>query len=145
MRILLPLLILVSITILFANSYAQSNQNSHFIILAQIRVEDSNGNLVAYLEPSSVTVFDIVKLNNLLDQNSALFQKSMIAVGDQKYEIIHVTDLVIHHSSTIVSQNFFSETNGQHSEELASVNHDGYPVVSGDKVTTVWTVIRPAS
>lgn len=125
------------------NSYAQTPQNN-LVIFAQIEIQDSSGNLVSYLEAPQITVLDMAKLNLLLDQNSPVFQKSFISNGNQKFEIIKATDIVIHPSATIVSQNTISASNGKTTEVLAIANHDGYPVVKGDKVTVYWTIIRPA-
>ncbi len=92
-----------------------------------------------------MTIIDVAKLNLLLNQKSPLFEKSIVTNGDQKFEVIKATDIEVHTSGTIVSQNMISVTNGQHSQVLAVADHDGYPVVPGDKVTAYWTLVRPAS
>lgn len=125
------------------NSYAQTPNN--LAAFVQIKVLDSGGNLVSYLECTKITVVDVTKLNLLLSQSSPLFQKSIVSNGQQKFEVIKVNDTVVNPSATIVSQNMISETNGQHSTVLAIANHDGYPVVRGDKTTAYWTIIRPVS
>lgn len=143
MRALLVLLVLGSIGVsIIPNSYAQS---SNLLIFVQIKVQDSSGNLISYMEVPKITVLDSVKLNLLLNQNSPSFSKIYYTNGEQKFEVIRANDTVIHSSPTIVSQNMISVSDGKTSEVLAIADHDGYPVVSGDKVTTYWTVIRPAS
>ena len=141
---ILVILVLASIGIIMpvGESYAQTQNN--MVVFAQIRVQDSGGNLVSYMEVTRITIPDVAKLNQLLDQNSAVFSKNIITDGDQKLEIIKATDVVVHRSATIVSQNLISATNGQRSEVLAIADHDGYPVVPGDKVSVYWTIIRPA-
>lgn len=141
LRALLAVLVVVSISIIPGNSYAQTQNN--MVVFAQIRVQDSGGNLVSYMEVTRITIPNVAKLNLLLDQNSAVFSKSIITDGDQKLEIIKATDVVVHRSATIVSQNLISATNGQRSEVLAIADHDGYPVIPGDKVSVYWTIIRP--
>ena len=144
MRYLLVAIVLASFCIIpIGNSYAQTPNN--LAIFVQIKVENSNGDLVSYLECTKITVTDVARLNLLLDQNSPIFQKSMITNGQQKFEVIKANDTVIHPSATIVSQNMISETNGQRSEVLAVADHDGYPVVRGDKAIAYWTIIRPVS
>ena len=142
-RIFLVLALVGAMTseIMMQESYAQTQNN--LAIFVQIKVQDSDGNLVSYLEATRITVVDAVKLNLLLDQNSPVFTKSFVTNGAQKFEVIKANDTVVHQSATIVSQNMISVTNGQHSEVLASADHDGYPVVKGDKVTAYWTIIRP--
>jgi hypothetical protein len=124
-------------------SYAQTPNN--LAIFVQIKVQDSGGNLVSYLEATKITVSNVAKLNQLLDQNSPVFSKSFVTNGAQKFEVIKANDTMVHQSDTIVSQNMISSSDGQHSEVLATADHDGYPVVKGDRVTAYWTIIRPVS
>jgi hypothetical protein len=143
-RILLAILVLALVGIVpVEQSYAQTPNNVS--IFLQIQVRDSNGVLVSYMETHQVTIIDVAKLNLLLNQKSPLFEKSIVTNGDQKFEVIKATDIEVHTSGTIVSQNMISVTNGQHSQVLAVADHDGYPVVPGDKVTAYWTLVRPAS
>lgn len=142
LRVLAVLALLSVVFLVPQHSYAQSSQLAIFV---QIKVQDSNGNLVAYLEPSRITVTNLVALNQLLDSNSPVFQKSFVTNGQLKFEVIKATDEYVHRSGTIVSQNFMSSYNGKTAQVVVLANHDGYTVVPGDKVTSYWTVIRPAS
>jgi len=128
----------------FTNSYAQTPQNN-LAIHVQIKVENSDGALVSYLETDKVIITDYANLNALLDTNMPILHKKIISVGDQKYELIKATDVLVHSSPTIVSENFISEMDNNSRDILALADHDGYPVVKGDKVTTYWTMLRPAS
>ncbi len=141
----LAILFALVLMVPFASSYAQTPQNS-MAIQVQIKVENSDGALVAYLETDKVIVTDYASLNSLLDTNSPMLHKKIISIGDQKYELIKATDVLVHQSSTIVSENLISAEGGnQKSVTLAIADHDGYPVVKGDKVTTYWTILRPVS
>lgn len=133
----------VGLMVPVGESYAQTQNN--LAIFAQIKVQDSDGNLISYLEVTRIAIVNIAKLTQMLDQDSPVFTKSFVTNGAQKFEVIKVNDTIVHQSATIVSQNMISSTNGQHSEILAIADHDGYPVVKGDKVTGYWTIIRPAS
>jgi len=128
----------------FSNSYAQTPQNN-IAIHVQIKVENSDGALVSYLETDKVIVEDYANLNALLDTNAPVLHKKIVMLGDQKYELIKATDVLVHSSPTIVSENFISANSANSQEILALADHDGYPVVKGDKVTTYWTILRPAS
>jgi hypothetical protein len=144
LRALFIFLIVASLSVSIpGNSYAQTPSN--IAIFVQIKVQDSSGNLVSYMEASRIAITDLTKLNHLLDQNSPVFQKSFVTNGDQKFEVIKANDTRVHSSATIVSQEIISQTNGQRAEVLAVADHDGYPVVKGDTVTAYWTIIRPAS
>jgi len=128
----------------FSNSYAQTPQNN-IAIHVQIKVENSDGALVSYLETDKVIIEDYTSLNALLDTSAPVLHKKIISIGDQKYELIKATNVLVHSSPTIVSENFISANSANSQEILALADHDGYPVVKGDKVTTYWTILRPAS
>ena len=144
MKLLLGGIIALVLMISFTGSYAQTPQNN-IAIHVQIKVENSDGALVSYLETDKVIIRDYASLNALLDTNAPILHKKIISLGDQKYELIQATDVLVHTSPTIVSENFISANSANSQEILALADHDGYPVVKGDKVTTYWTILRPAS
>jgi len=144
-KLLLGGIIAFVLMVSFSNSYAQTPQNN-FAIHVQIKVENSDGALVSYLETDKVIITDYTSLNALLDTDAPIMHKKIVTEGDQKYELIQATDVVVHTSPTIVSENFISAVGAGNSQEiLALADHDGYPVVKGDKVTTYWTILRPVS
>jgi len=144
MKLLLGVIMASVLMVSFSNSYAQTPQNN-IAIHVQIKVENSDGALVSYLETDKVIITDYANLNALLDTNAPVLHKKIVMLGDQKYELIKATDVVVHSSPTIVSENFISANSANSQEILALADHDGYPVVKGDKVTTYWTILRPAS
>ena len=144
MKLLLGVIIAFVLMVSFSSSYAQTPQNN-MAIQVQIRVENSDGQLISYLETNKVIVTDYASLNALLDTNAPILHKKIVTLGDQKYELIKATDVLVHTSPTIVSENFISMTSGGKTQLLALADHDGYPVVKGDRVTTYWTILRPAS
>jgi len=144
-KLLLGGIIALVLMVSFTCSYAQTPQNN-IAIQVQIKVENSDGALVSYLETNKVIIHDYANLNALLDTDAPILHKKIVTLGDQKYEMIRATDVRVHTSPTIVSENFISAEGGGKSQEiLALADHDGYPVVKGDKVTTYWTILRPAS
>ena len=144
MKLLLGVIMASVLMVSFSNSYAQTPQNN-IAIHVQIKVENSDGALVSYLETDKVIITDYANLNALLDTNAPVLHKKIVMLGDQKYELIKATDVLVHSSPTIVSENFISANTANSQEILALADHDGYPVVKGDKVTTYWTILRPAS
>ena len=149
MRALLFFMTIVSILALSTgNSFAQTagpSQKSVLGIYAQIKVQDSSGNLVAYIETLRVTVFNPEKLNSMINANMGMFDRHIANVGGKNIEILQVNDSVIHKSPNIISLNLISVNTPNGQETLAAADHDGYPVIPGDKVTTYWTIIRSAS
>lgn len=144
MKLLHGITVALVLMVSFSNSYAQTPQNN-IAIHVQIKVENSDGALVSYLETDKVIIEDYASLNALLDTDAPVLHKKIVSVGDQKYELIKATDVLVHSSPTIVSENFISANSANSQEILALADHDGYPVVKGDKVTTYWTILRPAS
>lgn len=144
MKLLLGVIMASVLMVSFSNSYAQTPQNN-IAIHVQIKVENSDGALVSYLETSRVIITDYANLNSLLDTNAPILHKKIVTIGDQKYELIKATDVLVHSSPTIVSENFISANSANSQEILALADHDGYPVVKGDKVTTYWTILRSVS
>lgn len=149
MRALLLVLVIGSILVLSTgSSFAQTagpSQQSVLGIYAQIEIQDSSGNLVAYLETPRVTIYYPDQLNEQINQNIGMFKRSLVNVGGQNLEILQVNDTAVHTSSTIVTLNIISASTPSGKIGLAAAYHDGYPVVSGDKVTTYWTIFRSAS
>lgn len=144
MKLLPAIFIALVLMVSFTNSYAQTPQNN-IAIHVQIKVENSDGALVSYLETSRVIITDYAGLKALLDTNTPILHKKIISIGDQKYELVKATGVLVHSSPTIISENFISADSSNSHQLLAIAEHDGYPVVKGDKVTTYWTILRPAS
>ena len=144
MKLLLGVIMVSVLMVSFTNSYAQTPQ-SNIAIHVQVKVENSDGALVSYLETSRVIVTDYAGLKELLDTNSPILHKKIISIGDQKYELVKATGVLVHSSPTIISENFISADSSNSHELIAIAEHDGYPVVKGDKVTTYWTILRPVS
>lgn len=122
-----------------------TSQQSLLGIYAQIKVQDSSGNLVAYIETPRVTIYHPDQLNSLIDSNIGMFNRNVVNAGGQDMEILQVNQTTTHQSFTIVSLNLISANTPNGQVTLAAADHDGYPVAPGDQVTTYWTIIRSAS
>lgn len=146
MRAILFFLVVVSLGMISVdNSYGQTTKQINDIYV-QITIQDSNGNLVAYLEPKKIVVTDIDVLDKFIDTAPDLFHKSTMTIAGNNYDLIKATYVAVQHSSaTIVSRNSIDYINGNSTVSLVFVDHDGYPVVPGDKVTIYWTILRPSS
>lgn len=149
MKTILAVLVLIAVCMIpIENSYGESIESNiaknKIYIYAQIQVTNSDGQLVAYLESKKITILYLDKLNQLLDQNAGGIKKSIIAIDGKKYEMIKGVGVYVHKTPTVVSKSIISNTQGSLSQMLIWADHDGYPVIAGDKVTTTWTIIRPA-
>lgn len=127
---------------LVATSYAQSSEiNKTFFIFVQTQIRNSDGNLVAYLEANKIAILQPERLDKFLDSKHVI---STMTRGSQDYELIQV-DLVKKVEETdVISKTVLGTLENNEPVLLAASDHDGYPIVPGDTITSIWTVIRPA-
>ena len=124
------------------NSYGQSSQtNTTFFIFVQTQVRNSDDKLVAYLEANKIAIPGPELLNKLLDSRipSTTFTRS-----GQNFELIQLDVKRSITQSNVISKTALGTVVDGNSVLMAYSDHDGYPVVPGDTVTSVWTIIRPA-
>jgi hypothetical protein len=136
--------ILLFVTLLTGNSYGQTyvapqdSQKSN--IYLQIRIQNSDGQLVAYLEPTILYVFHPELLDKYLDTKP---DKTIITIGGKKFEQIQFEEISKFSITNVISHyKMLSLISGKQETILGFIN-EGYPVVPGDTVTANWTVIRP--
>lgn len=151
MRILLALPVLLVLGMSsFGISFAQTSgpqqpQQQLLGIYAQIVITDSSGNLVSYLETSNVRIGDPTQFNQIIDENMGQFKKTVVSTSSGDVEILQVNDTLVHQSPTIVSLNLISLKTPAGPKTLVVADHDGFPVVPGDRMTTYWTIVRTAA
>ena len=118
--------------------YDALSDSSRFAIYVQVLIRNSNGQLVAYLESTRVDVPDPKFLDVILDTRST--GKSIITINDKEYEKIKIT-----HSGSYVGPNTAATITGSMWGDRWALRtiHDGTPLVEGDKIDSVWTIIRP--
>lgn len=128
-------------------SYAQTTgpqQQQVLGIYAQVEIQDSSGNLVSYLETSNVRIVDPSQFNQIINENVGQFKRSVVNTQDGDIEILQVNETFVHKSPTIVSLNLISLKTPAGPGTLVVADHDGFPVVPGDRMTTYWTIVRTA-
>ncbi|MGI0008924.1 MAG: hypothetical protein ACRD92_04815 [Nitrosopumilaceae archaeon] len=127
------------------NSYGQTQQesgNTTFFIFVQTQIRNSDNQLIAYLEADKkIIILDPRLLNNFLDLRTPI---STLTREGQQFEIIKI-DLQnqITESNTISKTALATVADGRQII-MAYSDHDGYPIVFGDTVTSSWVIIRPA-
>ena len=140
--ILLSLLFSVVFVSLIGNSYAQSfEQTRSIFIFVQTQIRNSDGQLVAYLEENKVFIPNLDLLNIYLDTQSP--QQTFVKAG-QKYDLIHLEFPQKISGYDVISKTAFGIVVDNKQVMMAYSDHDGYPLVSGDTVTSIWTIIRPS-
>ncbi|MDE1828683.1 MAG: hypothetical protein KGI25_00005, partial [Thaumarchaeota archaeon] len=112
-------------------------------VYAQIVVKDASGNLVSYIESSNTRLLvSAAQFNQILNQNLSHFKKTELNANGQNIEILQVNNTLVHKDPTIVSLNIISLGTPSGPQILVIANHDGFPVVAGDKMTVYWTIVR---
>jgi len=119
--------------------YANTHNRSHPSLMEvslQIQVRDSEGHLIAYIEPNLMYIINIAKLHERLDQ---VEDKERILINGVEYELVEIHQV-----------GFFTGKNEQMSafslyyqgESVLLKNFDGLIVEPGDGWTADWKIIR---
>jgi len=128
-------------SIIFTASYAQNGGDETDLfnvnLYAQFEYRDAHGQLVAYFVEDDPNIPDPKSLNDFLDSAPEQIVKK---IG--KFEIISLGSTIKFDRTTFSSQTTFSDFVDGKQINYAVANHDGYPVISGDTLTTTWTIIR---
>ena len=140
--LIIPIFVLL-LASLFANSYAQSTGiiNRTFFVFVQTQIRNSDGQLVAYLEANKITIPEPERLDRFLDSKHVI---STINRGGRDYEVIQVDLTKKVQDTDVISKTVLGVMENDKPVLLAVSNHDGYTIVSGDTITSIWTIIRPA-
>jgi len=141
----------VSVTIfsLTTNSYGQFSdpENNIFsknqvFIFVQTIVENSDDQLVTYLTSDKFSDLDLRNLDILLD--SEVSEKDpVITINGKKYQVIKRKITINYDKENVIASTLLAHTINEKLIKVARFAHDGYPIVSGDKVHSIWTFLRP--
>jgi len=107
-------------------------------ISLQIQVRDSDGLLVAYYEPTRISVVDSKLTHEYLDNKE---NKSIISKDGRNLEVITWEQLQLHRGAGLnTAFGFF-----KYSDLALIVYSDGYLTEPGDISYNFWKVVRPVS
>ncbi len=142
-----PFLIFTIIS-LTNNSYGQSEDENNFLsktetfIFVQTFVENSNGELVTYLTSDKLSDLNLRELDNLLE--SEVTEKDpIVSIEGQKYQVIKRKQTISHDRDNVIASTMLAYSQSGTLKTVARFAHDGYPIIPGDKVQSVWTFLRP--
>lgn len=130
------------------NSYGQSEDENNFLsktetfIFVQTIVENSNGELVTYLTSDKLSDLNKRELENLLE--SEVSEKDpIISIDGQKYQVIKRKQTISHDKENVIASTMLAYSQNNVLQTVARFAHDGYPIIPGDKVQSVWTFLKP--
>ena len=137
MKLFIITIIILSIFVI-PTAFAESTP----YIFVQIIHRDSSGNLLAYLQSDKMTSIDLPALNYLLIHES--LKKDLIYEIDGKKFLVITRQFI----DTIDSNNSLASTELLVYVERVEVStvrflHDGFRVIPGDTITTIWSFVVP--
>ena len=111
-------------------------------IFVQIIHRDSDGNLLAYLQSDKMSSIDLPALNYLLNIESLLKQDPIYEIDDKQLQVItrQFTDTI--DSPDLLASTKLLVTVDNIEVKAVRFIHDGFRVISGDTITTVWSFAR---
>ena len=130
-----------------SNSFGayQTELGDDLFIFVQSTIRNSDGTLVAYLESSKFTDLNKSGLKTFLDFEASRGADPIIILDGQNYQVIRRVQSHSFDSEGLVASTILSDNIDGKPTILARFAHDGYPVVSGDTLESMWTFVRPVS
>lgn len=128
-----------------SNSFGayQTELGDEVFIFVQSTVRNSDGVLVAYLESSKFTDLNKPALESFLDFEASRGNDPIITIDGQNYQVIRRVQSHSFDSEGLVASTILSDNVDGKNTVLARFAHDGYPVISGDTLESMWTFVRP--
>jgi len=141
MKYLITVIVLVLFIIgSFGNIDGFSHNTSHPSlpeVSLQLQLRNSDGQLIAYIEPTTMYITNLEKIHERLDSENI---KSKVMKGDKEYEQIEI-------------QSFYTFTENLHGqmasfnlyweqESILAYRHDGYLAEPGDTLIAYWKILR---
>ena len=123
----------------------QSEIGDDVFVFVQSTVRNSDGILVLYLESTRFSYIGIPQLNSFLDFESSGGNDPIITIDDKHYQVIQRVQSQSFDSEELISTTLLSDSIDGKSIFLVQFPHDGFSVMPGDSMETMWTFVRPVS
>jgi len=141
--------VLALIASLTTISFAQSSSTSPAFlsefgtfVFVQTLLENSDGQVVTYLTSDKFTDLNTVALQKLLDKE-ATDKDPIIEINGQKFQVIKRKLTITYDKENVIASTILADSTDGALTTVARFAHDGYPIVSGDNVYSIWTFLRP--
>ncbi len=130
-------------------SFAQSSANlpeffseRNTFVFVQTLLEDSNGQVITYLTSDKFTDLHFSALEKLLDKEASE-KDPIIDINGQKFQVIKRKLTITYDKDNVIASTILADSTEGVLTTVARFAHDGYPIVEGDKVHSIWTFLRP--
>lgn len=140
MKIQIFLLVIVAVFSLVGNSYAQGVANpqedpSLYEVSLQLQLRNSDGQLITYIEPTTMYIANIKLVHEFLDtkENKKIIEKEGKMFEEVKYtQIFRFSETEQIATLGMVYKNIF----------VITFRHDGYLTSPGDTLDASWKITR---
>ena len=129
----------------FVDVLATETLEGNLFVMVQTSLRNSDGTLITYLESTRFTDLNKSALNSFLDFEASRGTDPIVLIDGQKYQVIRRVQEIRIESNTVVASTSLFDDQDSNLTLLARFAHDGYPAVSGDKIESIWTFVRPVS
>jgi len=106
-------------------------------IFVQTLLENSDGQVVTYLTSDKFTDLNSDVLEKLPENDP------IININGQKFQVIKRKLTITYDKENVIASTILAHSVDGTLTTVARFAHDGYPIVSGDKVHSIWTFLRP--
>ena len=130
-------------------SYGQSSpaqtdlvSESETFVFVQTLLENSNGQVVTYLISDKFTDLNKDALQKLLEKEVS-DKDPIIEINGEKFQVIKRKLTITYDKENVIASTILADSHEGALTTVARFAHDGYPIVEGDKVHSIWTFLRP--
>ncbi len=130
-------------------SFAQSSANlpeffseRDTFVFVQTLLENSDGQVVTYLTSDKFTDLNKDALQKLLDKEVS-DKDPIIEINGEKFQVIKRKLTITYDKENVIASTILADSTEGVLTTVARFAHDGYPIVEGDKVHSIWTFLRP--
>ncbi len=130
-------------------SYAQSSpaktdlvSESETFVFVQTLLENSDGKVVTYLTSDKFTDLNKAALEKLLEKEVSE-KDPIIEINGEKFQVIKRKLTITYDKENVIASTILADSSNDKLTIVARFAHDGYPIVEGDNVHSIWTFLRP--
>ncbi len=140
---------IIFITSFASLSFAQSSANlpeffseRDTFVFVQTLLENSDGQVITYLTSDKFTDLNKDALQKLLDKEVSE-KDPIIEINGEKFQVIKRKLSITYDKENVIASTILADSAQGVLTTVARFAHDGYPIVEGDKVHSIWTFLRP--
>ncbi len=111
-------------------------------VFVQTLLENSDGKVVTYLTSDKFTDLNTIALQKLLEKEVSE-KDPIIEINGEKFQVIKRKLSITYDKENVIASTILADSHEGALTTVARFAHDGYPIVEGDKVHSIWTFLRP--